>query len=94
MIPLNEAIYRLTGLPASNLKIKERGLLEEGYFADVVIFDPETIEDMATFSDPHQFANGVIHVFVNGVQVLREGDHTNEFPGVVVRWPGWNLKTN
>jgi len=94
VIPLNEAIYRLTGLPASNLKIKERGLLEEGYFADVVIFDPETIEDMATFSDPHQFANGVIHVFVNGVQVLREGDHTNEFPGVVVRGPGWNLKTN
>jgi len=94
VIPLNEAIYRLTGLPASNLKIKERGLLEEGYFADVVIFDPETIEDLATFSEPHQFANGVIHVFVNGVQVLREGDHTNEFPGVVVRGPGWNLKTN
>jgi len=94
VIPLNEAIYRLTGLPASNLKIKERGLLEEGYFADVVIFDPETIEDLATFSEPHQFANGVLHVFVNGVQVLREGDHTNEFPGVVVRGPGWNLKTN
>ncbi len=89
VIPLEDAIRKLTALPASNLKISDRGLLKEGYFADVVIFDPETIIDKATFDDPHQFAEGMMHVFVNGVQVLDDGDHTGATPGRVVRGPGW-----
>jgi N-acyl-D-amino-acid deacylase len=89
VIPLQEAIYRLTGLPATNLKIENRGYLKEGYFADVVIFDPETITDKATFTDPHQYAEGVEHVFVNGQQVLKDGKHTGAMPGSVVRGPGY-----
>ncbi len=91
IIPLEEAIYRLTGLPADNLKIKKRGYLEPGYHADIVIFDPGKIEDKATFADPHQYAVGVDHVFVNGVQVLRNGEHTGAMPGQVVRGPGWQI---
>ncbi|MEL7835209.1 D-aminoacylase [Fodinibius sp. Rm-B-1B1-1] len=89
VIPLQEAIYRLTGLPATNLKIENRGYLKEGHFADVVIFDPENITDNATFTDPHQYATGVEHVFVNGQQVLRDGNHTGAMPGRVVRGPGY-----
>ncbi len=89
VIPLQEAIRKLTSLPAENLGLKDRGRLREGYFADVVIFDPESIQDHATFEQPHQYSTGVRHVFVNGVQVLRDGEHTGARPGRVVRGPGW-----
>ena len=89
VIPLHEAIYRLSGLPATNLKIRHRGFLKEGYYADVVVFDPATIQDHATFEKPHQYSTGVYHVFVNGEQVLKDGEHTGATPGRVVRGPGW-----
>lgn len=89
VIPLQEAIRRLTALPAANLKLKNRGRLAKNYFADIVIFDPKTIQDHATFQKPHQLATGVIHVFVNGVQVLENGQHTGATPGQVIRGPGW-----
>jgi N-acyl-D-amino-acid deacylase len=89
VIPLEEAIYKLTTLPATNLKIKKRGALKEGYFADVAIFDPKTIRDNATFEKPMQYATGMQHVFVNGEQVLKDGEHTGALPGKVVRGPGW-----
>ncbi|MEE9464299.1 MAG: D-aminoacylase [Candidatus Neomarinimicrobiota bacterium] len=89
IIPLEEAIRRLTLFPASNLKIVDRGSLQEDYFADVVVFDPATITDHATFEEPHQLATGVHHVFVNGIQVLRHGEHTGAFPGRFVKGPGW-----
>lgn len=89
VISLPEAIRRLTSLPAQNLKIRKRGALYPGYFADIVIFDPATIKDHATFENPHQYATGVAHVFVNGVQVLKDGEHTGATPGRVVRGPGW-----
>jgi N-acyl-D-amino-acid deacylase len=92
VIPLEEAIRRLTSYPAANLRIKQRGMLTEGYFADIVVFDPETISDHATFDDPHQLSTGVEHVFVNGVHVLKDGEHTGALPGKVVRGPGWTEK--
>jgi N-acyl-D-amino-acid deacylase len=92
VIPLEEAIRRLTSLPASNLKIKDRGALTAGYFADVVVFDPATISDHATFEKPHQYSTGMKHVFVNGTQVLENGEHTGARPGKVVRGPGWKGK--
>ncbi len=90
VIPLEEAIRRLTSFPASNLKIIKRGSLQTGYFADIVVFDPETITDHATFTNPHQYATGMVHVFVNGQQVLKDGEHTGVFPGRVVRGPGYS----
>jgi N-acyl-D-amino-acid deacylase len=92
VIPLEEAIRKLTALPASNLKIKKRGSLLAGNFADVVIFDPTKIQDNATFEKPHQYSTGMVHVFVNGVQVLENGEHTDKKPGRVVRGPGWKPK--
>jgi N-acyl-D-amino-acid deacylase len=89
LVPLEEAIRKLTSLPATNLRLERRGLLEEGHFADIVVFDPEAIQDHATFEEPHQYATGVAHVFVNGVQVLQDGEHTGATPGRVVRGPGW-----
>jgi N-acyl-D-amino-acid deacylase len=89
VIPLAEGIRRVTGLPARQLRLKDRGLLKPGLAADVVVFDPEKIQDHATFAKPHQYATGVTHVFVNGVQVLRDGEHTGAKPGRVVRGPGW-----
>ena len=89
VIPLEEAVRRLTSLPAENLKIRRRGRLAPGYFADVVVFDPATIIDHATFEQPHQLATGVMHVLVNGTQVLKDGEHTGSLPGRVVRGPGW-----
>lgn len=89
VITLEEAIYRLTSLPANNLKIKKRGALKPGNFADVVVFDPNTINDHATFESPHQFATGMHHVFVNGTPVLKDGEHTGATPGRVVHGPGW-----
>jgi N-acyl-D-amino-acid deacylase len=85
VISLQEAIRRMTSLPASNLSIADRGLLKPGNFADVVIFDPQTIAARASYEKPHQYAVGVIDVFVNGVQVLRDGEHTGAKPGRVVR---------
>lgn len=89
VVPLEEAVRRLTSFPAENLGIRRRGRLAPGYFADVVVFDPATITDNATFQQPHQYATGVAHVFVNGVQVVRDGAHTGAKPGKVVRGPGW-----
>ena len=84
VIPLAEAIRKLSGLPAENLGIRERGLLREGYFADVVVFDPAKIADHATFERPQQYATGMRHVFVNGAQVLADGEHTGATPGRAV----------
>jgi N-acyl-D-amino-acid deacylase len=84
VIPLAEAIRKLSGLPAENLGIRERGMLREGYFADVVVFDPVKIADHATFERPQQYATGMRHVFVNGTHVLAEGDHTGATPGRAV----------
>lgn len=92
VISLEDAIYRMTTLPATTMKIEKRGALKEGYFADVVVFDPAKIQDHSTFEDPHQLSTGMSHVFVNGVQVLRNGEHTGATPGRVVRGPGWNRK--
>ncbi len=89
LIALPEAIHRLTGLPAERWKLKERGCLAAGCFADVVVFDPATIQDHATYEKPQQFATGVRDVLVNGVPVLRDGEHTGAKPGRVVRGPGW-----
>jgi N-acyl-D-amino-acid deacylase len=89
VIPLEEAVRRLTSLPANNLKLQRRGSLRPGFFADVVVFDPATITDHATFQEPHQLAGGVQQVFVNGTQVLANGQHTGATPGRVVRGPGW-----
>jgi N-acyl-D-amino-acid deacylase len=89
LVPLEDAIRRLTSLPAANLGIKERGRLAEGFYADVVVFNPDTIQDHATFEKPHQYATGVTHVFVNGTQVLKDGEHTGATPGRVVRGPGY-----
>ena len=89
VIPLEEAIRKLTSLPAENLRVDRRGMLKQGYFADVVVFDPDTIQDHATFEEPHQYSTGVRHVFVNGVQVLKDGEHTGATPGRFVRGPGW-----
>jgi N-acyl-D-amino-acid deacylase len=89
IIPMEEAIFKLTKLPATNLKIKKRGQLVPGYYADIVIFDPSVINDLATFDTPHQYSVGVKHVWVNGVKVLNNGEHTGQFPGKVVRGPGW-----
>jgi N-acyl-D-amino-acid deacylase len=89
VIPLEEAIRRLTSLPAANLKLTDRGRLIEGAYADVVVFDPATIQDHATYERPHQYSTGVAHVLVNGQLVLRDGRHTGALPGRVLRGPGW-----
>jgi N-acyl-D-amino-acid deacylase len=89
VISLEEAIRKLTSLPASNLRIQGRGQLSPGYFADIVVFDPTAIQDHATYEEPHQYATGMHHVWVNGARVLADGDHTGAMPGRVVRGPGW-----
>jgi N-acyl-D-amino-acid deacylase len=89
VIPMEEAVRKLTSLPAETLRVKERGRLEKGYFADIVVFDPKTIADRATYEKPHQYSVGVQHVWVNGGQVLKNGEHTGQKPGRVVRGPGW-----
>jgi N-acyl-D-amino-acid deacylase len=90
VIPMREAIRRMTSLPAANIGAFQRGELQEGYYADVVVFDPEQVRDNATFEEPHQYATGMWHVFVNGEQVLKNGRHTGAKPGRVVRGPGWD----
>jgi N-acyl-D-amino-acid deacylase len=92
VLTMEEAIRKLTSLPASNLKIKKRGVLQSGYYADLAIFDPAKIQDHATFENPHQYSTGMVHVFVNGTQVLANGEHTGATPGRVVRGPGWKGK--
>ena len=89
IISLEEAIRKMTSLPASNLRIQGRGQLSLGYFADIVVFDPTAIQDHATYEEPHQYATGMHHVWVNGTRVLADGDHTGAMPGRVVRGPGW-----
>jgi N-acyl-D-amino-acid deacylase len=92
VISLEEAIYKLTSLPATNLKLKKRGALKEGYFADVVLFNADSITDNATFKVPHQYATGMIHVLVNGVPVLTNGEHTGAFPGRFIKGPGYKVE--
>jgi len=89
VIPLEEAIRKLTTQPAEHLGIQRRGALAPGYFADIVVFDPAAVKDHATFAEPHQLAEGVTHVFVNGVHTVSEGAHTGATAGRVVRGPGW-----
>ena len=88
VLPMSDAIHRLSGLPATNLGLDRRGFLKEGMFADVVVFDPTTITDHATFEKPHQYATGMKHVFVNGVQVIKNGEHTGAKPGRALWGPG------
>lgn len=92
LITLQEAIRKLTSLPASNLHLDRRGALKPGYFADVVVFDPATIQDKSTFDNPHQYAVGMRHVLVNGKQVLKDGEHTGATPGRFVKGRGAKKK--
>jgi N-acyl-D-amino-acid deacylase len=89
-LTLQEAVRRLAALPASNLGIRNRGMLKVGKYADVIAFDPKTIRDNATFARPQVYATGMRQVFVNGVQVLKDGEHTGATPGRFVKGPGWN----
>ena len=89
VVSLQDAIRKLSKLPASNLKLKKRGELKAGYYADIIIFDPAKVKDNATFDKPHQYSDGMIHVFINGVQVLKDGEHTGKKPGRFVKGPGW-----
>ena len=89
LITLQGAVRRLSGFAADNLKLKDRGYLKPGYFADLAIFDPAKVQDHSVPGDPHHYSDGMAHVFVNGVQVLRDGKHTGNMPGRVVRGPGW-----
>lgn len=90
LMPLEFAIHKMSGLPASNLKIKDRGFLKVGYYADVLVFDPNAVQDHSEFADPHQLSTGMSHVFVNGGHVVSDGVHTGATPGRVVRGPGWS----
>jgi N-acyl-D-amino-acid deacylase len=91
VITLADAVHRLSGLPATNLELDARGFLRPGYFADVAVFDPAAIGDRATFEKPHQYAVGMKHVFVNGRQVLRDGEHTGALPGRAL-WGVWKTR--
>jgi N-acyl-D-amino-acid deacylase len=94
VIPLEEAVRKLTSLPAERLRIRDRGRLAEGYFADIAVFDPAKVRDTATYENPQQLAEGMMHVLVNGEQVLRDGKHTGATPGRFVRGPGWTGRAN
>ena len=89
LLSLEQAIHRASGLPATNLSLRQRGFLREGYFADVLVFDPQTIQDHASFEQPHQYSTGMETVVINGKLVIDEGAHTGALPGRVVRGPGW-----
>ncbi len=89
LVTLQDALRRLSGLAADNLKLEDRGYLKAGYYADIAIFDPAKVQDHSVPGDPHQYSDGMVHVFVNGKQVLRDGNHTGDLPGRVVRGPGW-----
>jgi len=88
-LSMEAAIHKLTKLPATNLQLRRRGELSKGFYADVVVFDPGAVQDHATFAEPHRYSTGMVHVFVNGEQVLKDGEHTGALPGRVVRGPGW-----
>ena len=88
IVTLPEAIRRMSALPATNLELDHRGFLQKGMFADVVVFDPATVADRATYEKPQQYAVGVKDVFVNGEQVLKEGEHTGAKPGRALWGPG------
>ena len=90
VLTLEDAIIKMTSLPAQTLRLKDRGLLKEGYWADVVIFDPNKVSDPATYENPHQYAKGVPFVLVNGVVVIDNGNHTGARPGRVIYGPGKN----
>ncbi len=92
VMPLAEAIRKLSHLPATNLKIPKRGLLKPGYFADVVVFDPAKVKDNATFAEPHQYASGVSNVWVNGIRVLKNGEHTGAPAGRFIKGPGYKAR--
>jgi dihydroorotase/N-acyl-D-amino-acid deacylase len=89
VMPLEDAVRKMSSAVASRLSIRDRGVLREGAFADIVVFDPATVDDRATYQQPHQLSVGMHHVFVNGVQVVRSGRHTGAKPGRIVRGPGW-----
>jgi len=89
LLTLQEAVRKLSALPAENLRIADRGRLKQGFFGDIAIFDPKSVADRATYEQPHQYAVGMRHVFVNGVAVLKDGEHTGAKPGRAVRGPGW-----
>jgi len=89
LMPLEEAIRKMTSAVANRLSLRQRGLLREGYFADVVVFDPETVGDQATYEEPHQISVGIDWVLVNGTVVVRQGEHTGALPGRIVRGPGY-----
>lgn len=89
VLSLSDSIRRMTSLPASNLNLKDRGVVAPGYFADLAIFDPEEIADVATFEEPHQYAVGMVHVLINGVQALKDGEHTGNFSGRFVKRDGY-----
>jgi N-acyl-D-amino-acid deacylase len=89
VLSLEEAIRKMTSLPATNLKISKRGLLKSGFYADVVVFNPSTITDLATFENPQLYAEGVYHVWINGKMVLANGVHTGTMPGRILYGPGW-----
>jgi N-acyl-D-amino-acid deacylase len=89
VLALKDAIRKLANLPSKHLKLLKRGELKTGNYADIIIFDPAKITDHATYDKPHQYATGVLDVFVNGVQVLKDGEHTNATPGRFVKGPGW-----
>ena len=84
VLDLATAIWKCTGLPASRIKLKDRGLLIPGYAADITVFDPETITDLSTYAQPHQFPSGITHVFVNGIHTIKEGAHTGALPGIIL----------
>jgi N-acyl-D-aspartate/D-glutamate deacylase len=92
VIPLQQAVYQLSKLPATNLKLQKRGELKVGNYADIVVFDPANVKDNATFAKPHQYADGVIDVFVNGTQVLKNGEHTGAKAGRFVKGPGYKMQ--
>jgi len=94
VISLQDAVRKLSKLPATNMKLQKRGELKVGNYADVVIFDPAKVQDKATFAKPHQYAEGVIHVFVNGVQVIKDGTHTGAKPGRFVKGPGYKKRND
>ena len=89
VLTIEEAIRKMTSLPAETLRLDRRGMLKEGHFADIVVFGPMTVQDHATYENPHQYSTGILHVLVNGVPVLKDGEHTGAKPGRVVRGPGW-----
>lgn len=89
VLGLEEAVRKMTSAVATRLRIRDRGFLREGYFADIVVFDPDAVTDHATYDEPHQLSTGIDHVFVNGVAVLRDGAHTGAMPGQPVHGPGW-----